>query len=568
MPPSPPPSPPPPPPSSPPPLESYDGTRDYLRCLALDSAATSIGDYQCKSIPDWRDAVGTIPTELGKLTGLEELTLVNKRTSGSMPTEVGKLTRLHDLVIGCAGGSCGTIDIGRLLPTEIGYLTALNDVYVSNVDAASSSIPTEIGMCTDLELLDVEDASIGGTIPSQLMLGSLTYLRFDVVSSLAGTIPTTIGNILTDPNPSAPLEEAFVELNNLPAVTGTLPTEIGRMSGVVELQISRLYNMGGSIPTEVGMLASVSDLELYNNDLGGVLPTELAWIATKASVQTSDGSVKPGSGGGPVDILKVHGNGIGGVIPTEFGRVIGLSECELDLANNPFWVELGVAQRDNSFEPNPIAKYSKASSCQLTVDYATPPSPPPAATGEPAEGVDVEGEIILGGDCAQCSSSEFKDGVCAGVSRGLNVAKNRCSVTDCICGSIVIKFLIRQVSGEYTDSIAVSDKLKSADVKALIANYVAENTGVAVAANSVTLIRFTEFSVPTSFEPPPPPSPPPSSPPPAAAPTGIASTLTDGELAGAIIGSVFGGCCLIGLAYGLFVYFTKPPSGFEPATRA
>ena len=61
---------------------------------------------------------GSIPTELGNLTGLEDLRLHNNKLSGTIPTELGQLSSLTSL-------SLGDNQLSGSIPTELGNLTDL-----------------------------------------------------------------------------------------------------------------------------------------------------------------------------------------------------------------------------------------------------------------------------------------------------------------------------------------------------------------------------------------------------------------------------------------------------------
>jgi len=59
--------------------------------------------------------------------------------------------------------------------------------------------------------------------------------------------------------------------NNL---TGTIPAEIGQLSGLDYLHLSN-NSLSGSIPTEIGQLKALKYLHLDNNQLSGNVPEEI-----------------------------------------------------------------------------------------------------------------------------------------------------------------------------------------------------------------------------------------------------------------------------------------------------
>lgn len=101
------------------------------------------------------------------------------------------------------------------------------------------TIPTQLGLLTQLVELDLFEHALSGAIPSDL--GKLTQL---VTLNLA--------------------------LNN---VMGTIPTQLGLLPQLTTLQ---LWESGvtGTIPTQLGMLTQLNELPLYGNRLTGTIPTD------------------------------------------------------------------------------------------------------------------------------------------------------------------------------------------------------------------------------------------------------------------------------------------------------
>ena len=94
------------------------------------------------------------------------------------------------------------------------------------------------------------------------------------------------------------------ELNSL---TGTIPTEIGLMTGI-EAMIFSWNQLTGTIPTELAFLKSVTEIALNDNLLEGTLPPELGNSLTSLS-----------------DFF-VHNNpGITGQVPETYGNFTNIS---------------------------------------------------------------------------------------------------------------------------------------------------------------------------------------------------------------------------------------------------
>ena len=141
---------------------------------------------------------GTLPDELGHLTGLAQLdvscnqltgtipgtvlaTLAGKlvsldvafnQFSGSIPAELGSLTNLA--VLGLSRNQ-----LSGPIPTELWSLTGLVQLWLSGNEGLNGSIPSEAGNLTNLEFLYLQDTSLSGPIPISLKdLSNLSELDF------------------------------------------------------------------------------------------------------------------------------------------------------------------------------------------------------------------------------------------------------------------------------------------------------------------------------------------------------------------------------------------------------
>mmetsp|Transcript_4218 Transcript_4218/g.9517 ORF Transcript_4218/g.9517 Transcript_4218/m.9517 type:complete len:138 (-) Transcript_4218:153-566(-) len=56
---------------------------------------------------------------------------------------------------------------------------------------------------------------------------------------------------------------------------GTISTEVGLLTNLVILDLSKNSPLGGAIPSQIGDLSSLTSLELAENDLSGPMPTEI-----------------------------------------------------------------------------------------------------------------------------------------------------------------------------------------------------------------------------------------------------------------------------------------------------
>ena len=132
---------------------------------------------------------GTLPTEIGNLSALTDLTLSNNLLSGTIPTEIANLANVNWLLLDNNFFS-GTI------PTELGNLTNLTDLSLSG-NRLTGPIPTEFGNLTRLDWLIIHKNLLSGTIPTEL--GNLTSLSNFRISQnlLTGSIPAEIADLST-----------------------------------------------------------------------------------------------------------------------------------------------------------------------------------------------------------------------------------------------------------------------------------------------------------------------------------------------------------------------------------
>ena len=203
-----------------------------------------------KPLDQW-EGVSTDPS--GRVT---RLTLRNNSLSGSIPKEIGNLTGLSLL----------SLSQNRLtgpIPKEVGNLTGLNFLFLA-FNALSDPIPTEVGNLTHLWVLALDQNQLSGPIPEEI--GNITYLADLSLSGnqLSGPIPEEIGNItyLTDLNLGG---------NQL---TGSIPRQIGKLTNLRTLNLAN-NDLSGPIPAELGNLIWLRTMDLLGNQLTGCLPKSL-----------------------------------------------------------------------------------------------------------------------------------------------------------------------------------------------------------------------------------------------------------------------------------------------------
>ena len=131
-----------------------------------------------------------------------------------------------------------------------------------------------------------------------------TTVLLRINEGLTGEIPSEIGQLTN-------LVNLQLQYNEL---TGSIPTEIGNLTSLVKIDL-RYNNLSGSIPTEIGSLTSLNELRIQKNQLSGTIPSAIGNLTELTH-------------------LYLYGNQFTGSIPTEIGNLINL--VKLHLNNNQF----------------------------------------------------------------------------------------------------------------------------------------------------------------------------------------------------------------------------------------
>jgi Leucine-rich repeat (LRR) protein len=131
---------------------------------------------------------GTIPATLGSIVSLKEMYLDNNTLEGPIPTELAQCQNLMKLSLEV---NQLTGDIGSVINTLPRSLTWLD----LTANLLSGTIPSSIGMLTNLDFLDLADNTLNGTIPTEMgLLSKLEVL--DLWSNrFTGTVPFSLASL-------------------------------------------------------------------------------------------------------------------------------------------------------------------------------------------------------------------------------------------------------------------------------------------------------------------------------------------------------------------------------------
>lgn len=194
------------------------------------------GEYTSLTL-DFVGVSGTIPDELGLLTGLERFSVrgIDQRAnvvSGTIPDIFGTLTNMQTI--------------------------RLND------NDFTGLIPVSFGEMENCVVLILSGNSLIGKIPPQLANTNARTINLSN-NQLSGQIPSELFTL-------AELSILDLQDNNF---SGTIPREIGDARSIANVNFSN-NRLGGSIPSEIGNLVEIrSAINFSSNQLSGEIPSEI-----------------------------------------------------------------------------------------------------------------------------------------------------------------------------------------------------------------------------------------------------------------------------------------------------
>jgi hypothetical protein len=202
-----------------------------------------INDVYTSLTLDFVGVAGTIPDEVGLLTGLERFSVRSNVDGGAF--------------------------LGGTLPESLGSLANVQTVRL-NDNNITGIIPTSFGLMTNARVLLLTGNALTGSIPQELGNTQGRTFYFDD-NMLSGPIPPQLFESLTDLN-------VLNFRNNL--LSGAIPTQIGNLGSLASIDFSQ-NRLGGAVPSEIGRLASVrSGINLSFNQFSGQLPSEIGLLGS------------------------------------------------------------------------------------------------------------------------------------------------------------------------------------------------------------------------------------------------------------------------------------------------
>eukprot|EP00250_Pteridium_aquilinum_P015011 c22326_g1_i2 orf=415-2790(-) len=265
---------------------------------------------------------GQLAAEVGQLSSLRQLSLHTNAISGPIPSSISSLRNLRgfylfqNLFTGTIPSSLSpvlqVIDLSsnRLsgsIPSSLAASALLRRINLSS-NNFSSTIPGTIASLTRLQELLLSNNHLAGAVPDLSQLASLQVLDLSQ-NSLTGSFIS-----LSEPSTSASSTVAVVHASttqgkepfpsllilNLShnALTGTLPSQIGKLSTLLGLDLSN-NKLSGPIPPQIANITELSALDLSHNNFTGSLPSTLSTLGNLTEFNCSFNSLT-----GPVPKLR------------------------------------------------------------------------------------------------------------------------------------------------------------------------------------------------------------------------------------------------------------------------
>ncbi|XP_031129368.1 probable LRR receptor-like serine/threonine-protein kinase At3g47570 isoform X3 [Ipomoea triloba] len=246
---------------------------------------------------------GILPKSIGNFSSsLEKLVISHVGLRGTIPKEIGNLSGLEIL-----GMSMN--DLTGFVPHTLSGLQHLKRLFLFE-NKLRGPLPFSLCKLQKLGLMDLSQNQISGSIPE--CLGNHTFLRYIFLGSnrIIGRLPSSLW-IMKD------LLELNLSSNSL---SGALSPDIGNLKVIINICLSK-NQLSGSIPSTIGSLQSLILLSLAHNNLNGQIPKSIGGMLSLESLDLSHNNL---SGSIPASMqeirylrnLNVSFNRLSGEIPS------------------------------------------------------------------------------------------------------------------------------------------------------------------------------------------------------------------------------------------------------------
>ncbi|KAG5551520.1 hypothetical protein RHGRI_009816 [Rhododendron griersonianum] len=308
---------------------NLEGFEDKVTCTPYNDTVCHITRIALKA----QNLQGTLPSELARLTYLEDIDLSRNYLNGTIPLEWGSMKLINISLLGnrltgpipIEFGNIGTLatlslefnQLSGPIPPKLGSLPLLWKLHLTS-NYFTGELPKELANLTTLKEFRIGDNHFNGKIPDFIQnwvnLEKLVILG----SGLEGPIPHGIGLLtklsdlrISDLNGSQP-SFPLLNLTRLKTlilrscnISGPLPRYLGTMTNLKLLDLS-FNNLSGEIPSNFIDLSKIDNMYLTGNLLSGpVLPWMLATSKyidlsyNNFSFETSQGCPQGNTGNDP-----------------------------------------------------------------------------------------------------------------------------------------------------------------------------------------------------------------------------------------------------------------------------
>jgi hypothetical protein len=215
---------------------------------------------------------GTIPSEIGRCTNLQELFLSNNAFTGIMPSN----------------------ELTGQIPSELAKCTELQTLHLHN-HALTGPISSELATISTLKELSILSTNITGPVPNATMWTNLVLLDLSL-NRLSGTLPPSIGlwtslasfsvtgnrmngtlnNLLST---SLPLLDNIAVSDNMfsgPLYDPTDETPASTWFPSLQSFVASSNSISGSLPSALARWTLISTFQVSNNSMTGTIPPALA----------------------------------------------------------------------------------------------------------------------------------------------------------------------------------------------------------------------------------------------------------------------------------------------------
>ncbi|KAK9120598.1 hypothetical protein Syun_018215 [Stephania yunnanensis] len=267
---------------------------------------------------------GSIPSELGLLSGIQRLEIGYNALSGGIPKEIGNLSNLTYLDL-------SNNNLSGFLPPEIGNLSKLESLFLFK-NHLSGPIPESLSGLKASKEIDLSDNALSGSIP--LGFSNLKWLKnLSLMNNrLIGAIPEGVGEL--------EFLESLLLWNN--SLSGKLPPKLGSNSKLQKLDVSS-NSLTGPLPPNLCQGNKLFRVILFRNQFDSEIPKSLANCSSLWRFRIEDnrfqGPIPQGFGLLPnLTFMDVSMNSLSGSIPMDLGESSGLEY--LNISKNLFGLEL------------------------------------------------------------------------------------------------------------------------------------------------------------------------------------------------------------------------------------